>query len=92
MGSFLVRAFFVLGLSYGFPSPLYWFSIILNGFIVWFCFDIFLNIFLDREWDYLGTTAKTDRWWVDHFEEDAGKMKAGLCVFMVVLLNLIYAL
>jgi hypothetical protein len=60
------------------------------GFIQWFVFDIALNLFLKKTWDYLGDTAKIDKvltHWFPH--GSAGLKKAIFCFLVIIGLNVL---
>lgn len=60
------------------------------GFIQWFVFDIALNKFLQKTWDYLGDTAWIDKRLTKLFPNGtAGKIKAIICVIVIVFLNIL---
>jgi hypothetical protein len=70
-------------------QPTIVFTFLINVFIYlliqWLVFDIALNIFTGKKWDYLGQTA-----WLDKTIKN-GKVKAGVVVVAIILLNfLIY--
>lgn len=74
--------------------------------ILWFVFDIALNVFVDgwKKWAYLGKTAKTDRLlrfgttvkvfnWkikIPGLGDNAGKIKAAGCFALIAILNVLY--
>jgi hypothetical protein len=63
------------------------------GLIQWLVFDIALNLFLKKTWDYIGDTA-----WIDkHLTRlmphgDAGEVKAILCLLFIIALNFLFHL
>jgi hypothetical protein len=82
-GAFVALAF-IVGVS-GFS----W-LIVLNCFWYWLAFDIALNKFTGRSWDYVGHTSKVDKWLHSlTLHDDAGEMKATFCVGAIIFLNII---
>lgn len=58
--------------------------------IIWLMFDISLNAKRDgRNWDYLSYSNGTDRWLLKHFGKNAGEWKAGICVTVIIALNVL---
>ena len=61
----------------------------LMGMWLWLSFDIFLNMFIHHEWDYIGTTSKIDFWLTNKFRKRAGELKALACIVVIVGINIL---
>ena len=61
----------------------------LMGMWLWLSFDIFLNMFIHHEWDYIGTTSKIDLWLTNKFRKRAGELKALACIVVIAGINIL---
>lgn len=83
-----VKALWGLTLAYacyGLSVTALWFAAIL-GLILWFVFDIALNLFTGQKWDYLGQTA-----WLDKVVKN-GRVKAVVVIVLIAALNYVLRL
>jgi hypothetical protein len=55
-------------------------------------YDIVIGKEAFSKWYYLGSTSKMDAWYKNKFGVFAGMWKAGVSVFVILVLNLIYFL
>jgi RsiW-degrading membrane proteinase PrsW (M82 family) len=77
----------------------------LFGVIMWLVFDIVLNLFIHKEWDYVGQTSAIDKLlyygfnieifkkkiYINGFGEKAGEIKAATCLLFIIGLNILRA-
>jgi hypothetical protein len=60
--------------------------------IQWFVFDCCLGMMIHRDWFYIGTTAKIDKWLSKLFPHgDGGEVKAIACAVIIIALNILYS-
>lgn len=89
---FLTKAAFTLlaGLLFAmaYPGTVLHFAGILAfiTLVQWFFYDIALNLFLGRPWDYIGETAHIDQLLRRVAGKKAGEIKAGLVLIFIFLL------
>jgi hypothetical protein len=58
----------------------------------WIVFDIALNKYTGKNWDYIGQTAKLDKALNQMFPHgDGGEVKAIACLVFIILLNLLHS-
>ena len=60
--------------------------------VYWLFFDPYYSKAISQPWYYLGDTAKTDSWLIKTFGNIAGRLKAGFCVVMIIVLTGLYYL
>lgn len=83
-GNAAVKILFAFTAYYHSDMVVFFFILLL---IQWVVFDIFLNLFTGKPWDYVGKTA-----WMDRMLQklgNAGEAKAIIVVGIVVVLNII---
>lgn len=68
---------------------IYFSNAMLVGSGFYLCFDYMLNILEKRDWNYIGTTAKTDQLYHKWFGETAWIYQLSLKSFLVVLAYII---
>jgi hypothetical protein len=85
----IFRYAFIAGTSFWLSGLLVF---VLLGANLWLVFDIALNKFTGKVTFYVGNTAKLDKWQRKHLGRYAGQIKAGVCLAVIVLLNVLYFL
>lgn len=89
-GNFSVLGWLNIALTFSFKGLEWVLAVLLAAFIQWMTFDIVLNILTDKPAFYVGNTAKLDKWQREHLGRYAGQIKAGVCVVMIIVLNIFY--
>lgn len=77
-------------LSFYPPGYRFGFFFVILSLIQWFVFDIALNVFLSKRWDYIGRTAWIDKVLNAVFGSVAGKVKAIICIAAIITLNIFF--
>jgi hypothetical protein len=81
-----------IALTFSFSGLDWVFAVVLAAFIQWLTFDITLNLLTDKSAFYVGNTAKLDKLQRRYLGKYAGQIKAGVCVLLIVTLNVLYFL
>lgn len=87
--NFQTLLWFNIALTYMFSGWQWIFAVVVAGLIQALCFDIALNVFTDKPAFYVGETANTDKL-LRKLGKYAGQIKAGVCLVVIVLLNILY--
>lgn len=85
-----VLAWLNMAMTFGYRGWEWIFAVVVTALIQWLIFDISLNLLTDKPGYYVGETAKTDKMLMKYLGPQAGKIKAGVCLALIILLNVLY--